>query len=577
MGGWHSRVENWYTFQPWITQEIVYRCGYTEEVQNANEFDSVLRKPWVVEREWDAFVADEKSLILDGMVEALQWLAPSDIRTLKSCSNIPPLASAYEFVSMSAAIFTEDSEFSRSRWFTRGWTLQELIAPVNLVFFSTDWHPLGTKKELSSSISSIAGIEKTFLSGKNLELASVAKIMSWAALRRTSRVEDIAYCLLGIFDINMPLIYGEGKKAFRRLQEEIMRSRSGDHTLFAWGTIVETPSIKITDPGQLTGSKPVPSRSPYGDQRLLGLLAESPHDFASSGDFTPSTSAAQFVRAVHRKVSIPLAVDRGVRIELPLLPETFDSIFHWDQPEITQIRTAKIAVLFCSQKHERYWYVKLPLQPWGFQMYGRTREILFDSSITTRQEVELMDLSSMLSVAPERPVDLGHGDILIRRHLFGSLNSCAGWYTSHYGDRIYSDLRIPALFLHNGQHFGFYHHLEQLDSYCGFAIVLGRATRTKKLVIKLFPVNLEMSAPKETKKHGTTWHSLQNYLDKEPAYYHVVNVPFDSWLIEVEPFPRISITVEEKFCDFDDTCVDVVDLVIWPVSGAITSDGRELQ
>jgi hypothetical protein len=468
-----------------------------------------------------------------------------------------------------------ESNFPKSRWFTRGWTLQELIAPTNLVFFSMDWHPLGTKSELSSSLSSITGIERKFLSGKNLELASTAKIMSWAALRKCSRVEDIAYCLLGLFDINMPLIYGEGKKAFRRLQEEIMKSRSEDHSLFAWGTIVATPSIEISNADQITGAEPIPRIMSKVTQPLLGLLATSPLDFASSGGFMPSTSAALFARSVSRKLSIPLAIDRGVRLELPLLPQTFDSIYHWNQPEITQIRNAKFAVLFCSHEKERYWYVKLPLQPWGFLMYGRTREILFDGSITTQQDVALLGLGSMLSIAPERRIDLGQGDIIIRRHVFGSLNSCAGWHTSR-SEVIDKDLRIPADFLDNGKAYGVYHHLEQLGPYYGFAILLSRATKTGALITRLFPLYLKGEAPKESDNHGLTWPSYGNFVNKDPAYYHVMKMPSDSWTFGDEPFPRISIRAERMSFDRDDSFVDVIDLVIVPASGAITSDGRSI-
>ncbi|KAK3382558.1 heterokaryon incompatibility protein-domain-containing protein, partial [Lasiosphaeria ovina] len=127
-----------------------------------------------------------------------------------------------------------ERQLAQSRWFTRGWTLQELLAPQNLVLLSKDWIPIGTKAGLRDVLSSITGIEDEFLCGGSLDEASVAKRMSWAATRQTSRVEDMAYCLMGIFDINMPLLYGEGMKAFRRLQEEIMRSNPRDHTLFAW-------------------------------------------------------------------------------------------------------------------------------------------------------------------------------------------------------------------------------------------------------------------------------------------------------------------------------------------------------
>ncbi|KAI0363550.1 HET-domain-containing protein [Pilatotrama ljubarskyi] len=129
----------------------------------------------------------------------------------------------------------KDSAFRQSRWFTRGWTLQELIAPDDVVFLDQDWKPLGTKRNLASIIEEITGIDRGVLSHSvNLDSISVSRRMSWASKRETTRVEDEAYCLLGLFGIHMPTIYGEGHKAFRRLQEEILR-RIPDQSIFAWG------------------------------------------------------------------------------------------------------------------------------------------------------------------------------------------------------------------------------------------------------------------------------------------------------------------------------------------------------
>ena len=121
-----------------------------------------------------------------------------------------------------------------SRWFTRGWTLQELIAPAEVVFFNQDWERLGTRLDLSEHIQDCTGVpERVLYEETSIDSFSVAQKMSWASNRDTTRVEDQAYCLMGIFGINMPLIYGEGENAFIRLQEEIMKI-SDDHSLFAW-------------------------------------------------------------------------------------------------------------------------------------------------------------------------------------------------------------------------------------------------------------------------------------------------------------------------------------------------------
>ena len=125
-----------------------------------------------------------------------------------------------------------NSTFRGSVWFTRGWTLQELLAPRVLYFYGSDWQEIGARNFLSHTISQITNIDELYFISGNLSKYSVAQKMSWASRRQTSRIEDTAYCLLGIFGINMPLLYGEGEAAFRRLQEEIIR-RSGDDSIFA--------------------------------------------------------------------------------------------------------------------------------------------------------------------------------------------------------------------------------------------------------------------------------------------------------------------------------------------------------
>ena len=165
------------------------------------------------------------------------------------------------------------AKFRKSSWFTRGWTLQELLAPQNskILFFDANWNEIGGLPQLASDVSEITGIEECYMDFKQSSEssewvaalapgadASVAKRMSWVSRRQTSREEDIAYCLLGLFDVNMSLLYGEGaKRAFYRLQIEIMM-KMDDESLFAWTS----------------------------KQRLSGMLAASPSFFAHSGDIS---------------------------------------------------------------------------------------------------------------------------------------------------------------------------------------------------------------------------------------------------------------------------------------------------
>jgi hypothetical protein len=114
-----------------------------------------------------------------------------------------------------------EAAFGNSRWFTRGWTLQELIAPPSVEFFCSNGNRLGDKKSLEGQLYKITGIPVSALQGSPLSEFSFEERISWAKMRETKREEDKAYSLLGIVDISMPVIYGEGREnAFRKLNRE---------------------------------------------------------------------------------------------------------------------------------------------------------------------------------------------------------------------------------------------------------------------------------------------------------------------------------------------------------------------
>ncbi|PIL33546.1 hypothetical protein GSI_04169 [Ganoderma sinense ZZ0214-1] len=176
----------------------------------------------------------------------------------------------------------ENSKFRTSRWHQRGWTLQELIAPAVVIFVSKTWDRLGTKAELAELLEEITHIPRRILTRKEYyRYTSVANRMLWAAKRRTTRAEDQAYCLMGLFDVTMPIIYGEGTRAFQRLQQKIMK-HGFDMSLFAWGPwFASTPLLdqKLA----LTLDRDEIDR--YDD--LTYLLAPSPASFLDGFDFTP--------------------------------------------------------------------------------------------------------------------------------------------------------------------------------------------------------------------------------------------------------------------------------------------------
>lgn len=165
-----------------------------------------------------------------------------------------------------------------SRWLTRGWTLQELLAPPDVVFFSASWRMLGTRDSLASVISATTKIDVDVLTQRRrLSSFSVAQRLSWAARRQTTKVEDEAYCLMGLFGVSMPLLYGEGHKAFKRLQLEIMKE-CYDPTILAWASADSYATIVgvlASSPAAFEGCETV--------EWALGGSGLAPSDYGSAG------------------------------------------------------------------------------------------------------------------------------------------------------------------------------------------------------------------------------------------------------------------------------------------------------
>ncbi|KAI1088895.1 HET-domain-containing protein [Rostrohypoxylon terebratum] len=192
-----------------------------------------------------------------------------------------------------------NSPFRNSRWFTRGWTLQELIAPNNVEFFSNSWSLLSSRSEAKTVLEEITGIPISLLSECGVRYFSIAQHMCWAAKRETTRKEDMAYCLLGIFDINMPLLYGEGDKSFQRLQYEIIR-QSTDQTIFAWGLGNSRENIEVDD-----GNK------------TISILAESPSEFIGCEDLVPCGHASKAFQITPHgiRVKVQLTFDQNAILD----------------------------------------------------------------------------------------------------------------------------------------------------------------------------------------------------------------------------------------------------------------------
>ncbi|KAE9368971.1 HET-domain-containing protein [Stipitochalara longipes BDJ] len=243
-----------------------------------------------------------------------QWYKNSQV-CYAYLSDVPPDTLSPHF---------RGSPFRKSQWFTRGWTLQELLAPESLVFFDSTWQEIGTRSTLGSLVSSITDIDGLHL--QDPSLAYIAQKMSWASRRKTLREEDMAYCLLGLFGVHMPLLYGEGTQAFLRLQIEIIKI-SDDESIFAWAD------------------------EDVASFERCGMLAQSPAAFKGSAYFLSNSLSDPISgceHLIHAREMPFLMTNKGLQISLSLLQEGSNVLEHSPPgPSIGQPTRA-------SEKGKRY-------------------------------------------------------------------------------------------------------------------------------------------------------------------------------------------------------------------------------
>ncbi|KAG6331310.1 hypothetical protein ID866_7777 [Astraeus odoratus] len=195
------------------------------------------------------------------------------------------------------------------KWFSRGWTLQELIAPKDMQFFNKSWRRIGDKQNIGTAdiLTVITRVPQYILTqGMPKDRPSVAQIMSWAAERKTTRVEDRAYSLLGLLDVNMTMLYGEGKRAFRRLQLEIIR-QSNDQSIFAWDIPRHHRDTQWS--GSILAEDPVLFRGCHNVIRM------EPEQFIK---FFEGDVGGQLRSTKDERLGVFLVTNRGIQISLPI-------------------------------------------------------------------------------------------------------------------------------------------------------------------------------------------------------------------------------------------------------------------
>ncbi|KAK4451388.1 heterokaryon incompatibility protein-domain-containing protein [Podospora aff. communis PSN243] len=452
-----------------------------------------------------------------------------------------------------------EKSISGSRWFTRGWTLQELLAPAHVVFFSRNWRRLGTKSGLCDLLRSITRIEQRFLRGDApLEDASIAKRMSWAAGRSTSRSEDMAYCLLGLFDINMPLLYGEGSKAFLRLQGELVKSYPYDHSIFAWGKIVEEPSFMLKDRTKLDNPDAIKWDAREASKTLGGLLAKSPRDFASSSDFAPCGNYKHFWNPDMKFLLPTITPGGGIEIELGTKSTTNLAVYHLRDAKVATLRPILLANLICQYRDSCGPAVALPLMRSGGKTVGRTNEIVvFSQPLTIPGALKFSHVFQVDSVMPPK---LESGDMFVRL----CATSRASFSTTYMPPSVFSvgNGLLKVQKNHVGLAFAYKFHLLS-DRSLGFFLAFERvvpalghtAESETHLTVTLLPTSLSdfsKQHPIVTKRTPRLdWYTSQQRWsqlitsDFERTNSRTLEAPKDSWEIDVYPFPKIKVTARK--------------------------------
>ncbi|EXJ84345.1 hypothetical protein A1O3_05012 [Capronia epimyces CBS 606.96] len=385
----------------WYTEEITFQTLSAAQLKNIEEQSPQLDKirgacARAEEKKLDWIWIDSCCINRDSSQE-LQESINSMFRWYQQARVCYTYLSDVEISTPSADLFdrleTEGQRGGRpSEWFERGWTLQELLAPREMEFFDRHWQPMGTRAELTADISRITGIEARYLTGtEEFRNASIATRLSWQVGRRTSKEEDIAYSLAGLFGIQFMTSYTEGiYEAFQHLQRKIISRPSFDESLFAW-----------TAPA---GSLPPHNRSWAADQ--WGLLAPSIDCFEKSGDITVDGPSKR------RPPSGITTTSEGVKFPMPI--KDLQTTPQW--PYWASIPTVIGPYMWLVVKYWRHLcrqYFPLTLNCWRKNEAGQLKAVrvflLRDTSDLEWRRGRCAELGSANKVPSTRP----YVDVLI--------------------------------------------------------------------------------------------------------------------------------------------------------------------
>lgn len=287
---------------------------------------------------------------------------------------------------------TDVNDWHRSAWWTRGWTLQEMLAPRQVLFYDQDWNMIGSIKTLAEKIADITKIPQAILLGAaSTGSCCIAEMMSWASMRETTRIEDRAYSLLGLFHINMPLLYGEGNRAFQRLQIHLIEKYS-DLSILAWRS-----------EEALHSNKSPSSRSSRGD-------TVKPADAVSAGSVLASSPSS--FRLCHDMESVKITSEvwemtqqiatAKTEQQYPIVP----NLPAYTPPRVTgwglELRANVIEMIFADKKRKTQAQAAVPDQllainltrwtPTGTHIFRRWLILSAAGPSTINRRVDIVDI-----------------------------------------------------------------------------------------------------------------------------------------------------------------------------------------
>ncbi|KAI0441738.1 hypothetical protein F4803DRAFT_562814 [Xylaria telfairii] len=492
------------------------------------------------------------------------------------------------------------SSLAVSRWASRGWTLQELLAPPSVVFYSSDWQVCGTRSNPSAILAEITRIDEPYLNGRRLDDASIAQRMSWAASRATSREEDQAYCLLGIFNVNMPLIYGERSKAFRRLQETISREYPEDHSLYAWGEVVSRFPYEITDVDQIWGSKPIENDPCLSEQQLYGLFADSPIDFMHSGQIVHAPLANRYFDHTYKSRSPAFSFGHTTHVELPVAQILSWVPFYFKNSPIVQLRRIGYHVLLCGRWNEtrtEFHYILIP-QIGNLSTLCRTREIVARTLETTL--TDLVNAATRHAFKPPPQYFPQRGGILFRK----VITSVVGNTRTHIHQDVVTSSLFDALEIPGSTWGTLRSILFKLDTMHCLLLFIRRLSpldgrdddggKKGELTFGLAPIKITShdASPPGTpgipnaatgqRDETTTKPKEESFIESSVGvnyfwmypqnipYQHEMDVPRDEWRLNLPGYANVYMAVERIYLEDDEDIgeqsfnrfIDVVDVVI---------------